>query len=54
MSELIMKEVFFGNYCKSCKYWKVPGELPCDECLEKPMNEYSHKPVKYEEAKKKK
>ena len=48
--EEIYKEVYFSEYCKTCKYEKVPeSEDPCDECLEYPMNTYSHKPVNWEE-----
>lgn len=44
------KEVYFGEYCKNCKYWeKKENETPCDECLENPVNLYSHKPVNYKE-----
>lgn len=44
------KEVYFGEYCKKCKYWeKKENEEPCDECLENPVNLYSHKPVNYKE-----
>ncbi len=43
-------EVYFDQYCKTCKYEKTPQEKdPCHECLAEPMNLYSHKPVKYEE-----
>lgn len=43
------KEVYFHEYCKSCKYEKVENtETPCDECLSEPTNLNSHKPVKYE------
>lgn len=44
------KEVYFGEYCKNCKYWeKLETDDPCDECLENPVNLYSHKPVCWEE-----
>lgn len=44
------KEVFFADYCKSCKHCDKPeSEDPCDDCLASPMNTYSHKPVNYEE-----
>jgi hypothetical protein len=43
------KEVYFHEYCKTC----VNGDCsnsdePCNECLDNPINLYSHKPVKYE------
>lgn len=47
------KEVYFDRYCSTCKYQGLPGtDDPCDECLTEPVNLYSHKPVKYEEASK--
>ena len=43
------KEVYFYQYCKSCKYFKIKEtKEPCNECLDNPVNEYSHKPVNYE------
>lgn len=50
MNEEGMKEVYFGQYCKICKhFYKRSDEEPCMECLNVPVNQYSHKPVKYEE-----
>lgn len=47
------QEVLYGRYCKSCKYKdKLQHEEPCNECLDTPVNLYSQKPVKYEEARK--
>ena len=44
------KEVYFGEYCKNCKYWeKKETDDPCDECLDNPVNLYSHKPVYWKE-----
>lgn len=43
------KEVFFKQYCKTCKYAKISeNQEPCDECLDTPLNLYSHKPVNWE------
>lgn len=43
------KEVYFNEYCKTCKYEKTPEEDdPCYECLTNPVNLYSHKPVSWE------
>ena len=44
-----MKEVYFDQYCPTCKYVDVPEKSdPCFDCLTEPVNQYSHKPVKYE------
>ena len=46
------KEVYFNQYCKDCKYAKMSEDGdPCFDCLNEPVNLYSHKPVKYEEKK---
>lgn len=51
--EDIYKEVYFDQYCKACKHEKLPEtDDPCDECLNEPVNLYSHKPVKWEEKNK--
>lgn len=43
------KEVYFDQYCKTCKHFdKEETEDPCFECLDEPTNYASHKPVKYE------
>lgn len=48
--EDIYKEVYFDQYCKTCKYEETAEEEdPCYECLDEPVNLYSHKPVNYEE-----
>jgi hypothetical protein len=47
-----MKEVYFNQYCKSCKHFELPEhEEPCDSCLAQGANFQSHKPSNYEEAK---
>lgn len=47
-----MKEVYFDRYCKTCRHAKkTEDESPCDECLAEPVNQYSHKPFKYDEVK---
>lgn len=44
------KEVYFDQYCKTCKHADVDDvKDPCNECLDNPANEHSHKPVNYEE-----
>ena len=46
MENDVYKEVYFDQYCKTCKYEKCKeGEDPCDDCLNEPVNLYSHKPV---------
>lgn len=46
------KEVYFWEYCKTCKYYQTYNDQdPCNECLSHPSNENSHKPVNWEEAK---
>lgn len=46
------KMVFFEKYCPGCKYEaKEANEEPCEECISHPVNEHSHKPVKWEEEK---
>lgn len=46
-----MKEVYFDQYCKTCKHRDLKEEdKPCCVCLEEPMNYNSHKPVKYEKG----
>lgn len=44
-----LKEVYFSEWCSKCKHFeKKEEEEPCDECLEHPGREYSHKPEKFE------
>lgn len=44
------KEVYFYEYCKTCKYSELKDdEEPCNECLTNTTNTYSHKPVNYKE-----
>lgn len=50
--EDLYKEVYFEKYCKTCKHEKLEEQKdPCNECLESPVNLYSHKPVRWEEKK---
>lgn len=43
--------VDFALYCPKCKYWPTDeSEDPCNRCMSEPVNEYSAKPVCYEEA----
>lgn len=44
------KEVLFGKFCPVCEFAeKLENEEPCDECLEQPVNQDSHKPVCFKE-----
>lgn len=44
------KEVYFDQYCKTCKHKDLhESEEPCNECLTIPANIQSHKPVRWEE-----
>ena len=46
------KEVYFDKYCEKCKHRKTLEIYePCCECLDEPVNQYSHKPIKFEEEK---
>lgn len=50
--EFIQKEVYFDQYCKTCKHFgKKETDDPCDECLSNPVNTYSHKPTEWEKKK---
>lgn len=43
------KEVYFSEYCERCAYFKNgENEDPCDDCLNHPYNDDSHKPVRWE------
>lgn len=42
------KEVYFDQYCKTCKYYKKEEYRdPCNECLDTPVNLCSHKPINW-------
>lgn len=46
------KIVEFDKHCQNCVHRDLPEtEDPCNECLTEPVNEYSHRPVKYKERK---
>lgn len=46
------KIVDFNLYCPLCKYKKLTEEkTPCDECLAKPVNLNTHRPVYFKEDK---
>lgn len=43
------KEVYFDQYCKSCKYHGLEeSKDPCNDCLAEPSNTNSHKPMNTE------
>ena len=42
------KEVYYNEYCKTCKHEKDDESdvnSPCYDCLAQPVNLYSHKPA---------
>lgn len=42
------KEVYYYKYCKLCKYYDTDEtEDPCNDCLDNPSNEDTHKPTGY-------
>lgn len=47
------KEVYFDVYCQKCKHRETKEICdPCNECLGEPVNNYSSKPLYFEEDKK--
>lgn len=49
------KFVEFDKYCERCEHYdKKMHEDPCDECLNNPTNEWSRKPVNFQEKEVKK
>lgn len=54
MEDDIYKEVYFDQYCKTCRdYETLEEKEPCFSCLNEPVNLYSHKPVKWKEKQQK-
>lgn len=50
MDQQSYKEVYYHQYCPTCKHRKVKNvDEPCDECLSEPLNWNTHRPVNYEE-----
>lgn len=46
-----MKIVEFEVYCPKCKHKNVDDfEDPCNDCLNCPARQYSHKPINFEEV----
>lgn len=42
------KEVYFDNFCAKCIHKdNEESDPPCDECLEEPVNEFSHTPTRF-------
>ena len=48
------QEVHFFMYCEKCKHYDKDSmtKAPCNDCLNHPINLYSHKPVYFVEAEK--
>lgn len=47
------KEVYFNQYCYKCSHFKEDPNSPesaCYDCLSEPVNNDSHKPVKFDES----
>lgn len=41
--------VLFNIYCPTCKHKELDEHKePCDSCVSRPVNLYSHKPVNWE------
>lgn len=52
---MALKEVHFGDYCPTCKHYDLnEDEDPCNDCLNNPSNENSHKPLRWKKDTKKK
>lgn len=46
-----LKIVHFDEYCPKCKHYSKSGsEDPCRECLDNPVNAWSHKPVRFDKG----
>ncbi len=46
------KEVYYDQYCSRCVHRELEeDDEPCRDCLDEPVNVYSHKPVYWEENK---
>ena len=44
------KIVDFHEFCKKCEHFeKDEVDDPCFDCLDEPVNEYSHRPVYFKE-----
>ena len=45
-----MQEVYFDEYCQTCKYKNVKDhDDPCNECLDNPTNKHSNIPINWED-----
>lgn len=45
-----MKIIEYDAWCPKCKYYEIPeAEDPCNECLNTPAQDESHKPIKYDD-----
>lgn len=56
-AQVFQKFVEFWPYCQTCKHKDIEEDEdgimpdPCNECLTTPVNENSHKPIRYTEDK---
>lgn len=55
--EDVYKEVYFDQYCKTCEHEKDDETnplSPCWDCLDHPVNVFTHKPLYWKEKEKQK
>lgn len=44
-----VKDLYFGLYCKTCRYYFMPAnKRPCRDCIGEPLNQETHRPQKWE------
>ncbi len=47
----VEKEVFYNVYCHKCAHWNADAASDvCNDCLNEPGRDYSHKPLNFKEA----
>lgn len=45
------KFVRFDEFCLKCQFWGLnPGEDPCNDCLNHPVNLHSRVPTEFKES----
>lgn len=49
MENTDVKDLYFGLYCKTCRYYFMPAnKRPCRDCIGEPLNQETHRPQKWE------